>query len=312
MIEESAVRAVFERSMGIRPDESCLIITDTVKEPLARPFLEYGRRIVRECRMEVMEPLKINGEEPPKEVADLMSGYDVQLLITEKSLTHTKARIKASDQGSRIASMPGITEDIINRSLDVDYREMGMISKRLEEVLKHGKRVRVTTGLGTGIDIDIGLGLHPDTGILDKPGMVGNLPAGEVSFAPEGVNGVFVSDASIPGLGKLGSPITFRVLGGKVHDIEGERSGDLEGILDKVGPRAYRIAELGIGTNPKARITGVTLEDEKVLGTCHIALGNNLSYGGTNDVPLHMDCVIKDPTILVDGREIMKKGKPKF
>ena len=51
------------------------------------------------------------------------------------------------------------------------------------------------------------------------------------------------------------------------------------------------------------------LEDEKMLGTVHIALGNNLSFGGDNDVPLHLDGVITRPDIYVDDKKIMEKGK---
>lgn len=79
--------------------------------------------------------------------------------------------------------------------------------------------------------------------------------------------------------------------------------------LDLAGEKAYRVAELGIGLNPKAKIIGLVLEDEKVLGTVHIALGNNLSFGGDNDVPLHLDGVILKPDIYVDGKKIMSRGK---
>ncbi len=312
MVKKSAVRAVLERSLGLKPEESCLIVTDSDKEPLARPFFEFAQKVTKNCHIKVMEPLQENGQEPPAEVAELMMQHDVQVLLTDKSLTHTKARRLANDNGARIASMPGITKDVINRSLDVDYGKMREFSGRLSSTLSCGKRVRVLTEKGTDITMEIGLGLHPDDGALDKPGAFGNLPAGEVSFAPTGANGVFVVDASIPVIGKLDSPLTFRVLGGKVHEVEGNDAPELEAALDKIGPGAYVIAELGIGTNPNAKVTGIVLEDEKVLGTCHIALGNNVSYGGMNDVPIHLDGVIMNPTIELDGNIIMEKGKPRF
>lgn len=312
MAKRSAVRAVLERSLRLDSDESLLVVTDTIKESLARPFYEYGKRICRECRIEVMEPLKENGQEPPKKVADLMASHDAIVMITDKSLTHTMARRKANGNGARIASMPGITKDVINRSLDVDYNELRRSSEKLAKLLRHARTVKVLTEKGTDMTVEMGLGLHPGDGALDKKGSFDNLPAGEVSFAPVGCSGTFIVDASFPGFGKLDSPLTFSVLGGRVHRIEGEKAKELEAKLDRIGPGAYVIAELGIGTNPDARICGIVLEDEKVLGTCHIALGNNVSYGGMNDVPIHLDGVMLDPTIIVDEAIVMEKGKPFF
>ena len=76
----------------------------------------------------------------------------------------------------------------------------------------------------------------------------------------------------------------------------------------EMGPKAFVIAEFAVGLNPHAIITGTILEDEKVLGTVHIALGNNLSYGGTNDVPLHLDGVITRPTLYAGNELLIKDG----
>ena len=80
-------------------------------------------------------------------------------------------------------------------------------------------------------------------------------------------------------------------------------------MLDTVGNNARNIAEFGIGTNDSARLSGVLLEDEKVLGTIHIALGNNSSMGGKIKVPIHLDGVVKKPTVYLDGKLLMEGGK---
>ena len=79
--------------------------------------------------------------------------------------------------------------------------------------------------------------------------------------------------------------------------------------LDAVGKDARNIAEFGIGTNDSAKLSGVLLEDEKVMGTIHIALGNNVSMGGSVNVPIHLDGVVKKPTVWMDGKLLMKDGK---
>jgi len=89
----------------------------------------------------------------------------------------------------------------------------------------------------------------------------------------------------------------------------GEQAKQLNKMLSAVGDKAKAVAELGIGTNPKAKISGNILEDEKVLGTVHVAFGNNISMDGTNDVPIHIDCIIKSPSVYIDGKMIMENGK---
>ena len=309
MISQSAIKAVFENSFKIKNNESCLIITDKIKEPIAREFFNYASKNYSNCHIEVIEPLAENGQEPPEDTADLMLSYDIILLITNKSLSHTKARRAASLKGARIASMPGITEDIINRSLDINYEELKQKTIKLHSSLLNVKRVRVITELGTDITFEVGNRIiKMEGGDLSNKKAFANLPGGEVEFAPINTNGTYIVDASFASLGKLKKPLTLEVSNGSVIKITGERSKELISTLDKVGKKAYLIAELGIGTNQKAKVTGIVLEDEKSLGTCHIALGNNLSYGGSNDIPLHLDGVITKPTIYFDNKKIMNKG----
>ena len=311
MILQNAVRAVFTKSLKLKKNETCLIVADKIKEDLGKAFYQYASCVTPRAKLVVIEPTKEHAVEPPADVAKLMLEYDVQILVTEKSLTHTKARRDATKKGARIATMPSITEEIANRCLDVDYDALKKSSVKLYETLKNARKVRVTTALGTDIHFVIGKSefFGRDGGVFDYPGSYGNLPEGEIAFGPETCEGVYVVDASFPGLGRLKSPLTFRVSKGMAYEITGHNSEKVMERLDKVGPGAYWVAELGIGLNPKAIITGNILEDEKVIGTVHVALGNDLSFGGKNDVPIHLDGIITAPDIYLDGNIIMKKGK---
>jgi leucyl aminopeptidase (aminopeptidase T) len=113
------------------------------------------------------------------------------------------------------------------------------------------------------------------------------------------------------GLGLIkGSKIRIEVKNGFAAGITGGAiAKKLVKMLDSVGKNARNIAEFGIGTNDSAKLSGILLEDEKVLGTVHIALGNNVSMGGKVNVPIHLDGVIKEPTVYLDGKELMKSGK---
>lgn len=311
MIKEDAVKAVFTGSLKLRSQESCLIVTDAIKEPIGRAFYEYAKKITPRTKLIVIEVTEEHGAEPPEDVASQMLEYNVQILVTDKSLTHTRARRDATGKGARIATMPSITEDIANRCLDIDYRALKNESNRLYNILKGAQKVRITTLLGTDITFTVGPRefFGKDGGSFDYPGAFGNLPEGEISFSPMSCEGVYVVDASFPDLGLLTSGLTFKVAGGIVCEITGEQSNKVLQRLDHAGSRAYQVAEVGIGLNPKAKITGNILEDEKVIGTVHIAVGNNLSYGGDNDVSLHLDGVITSPDIYRDGKKLMDKGE---
>lgn len=313
-LNESA-KVVLSRCMKLKSHESCLIITDKNKARIANAFLGEAKKITSKCQIIQIPVGKVNGEEPPKETAEKMKEYDVIIMPVTKSLSWTKAREEATKEGARIASMPSITEDIMKRTLNIAYENLKKKTENLYHRLKGTREIEIKTKAGTDLKLSVEksewLGL--DAGVYDKPGKWGNLPSGEIFCAPiEGsANGIFVVDASMAGVGKLDNPILITVKDGFAVKIEGSSEAKkLKRTLEKVKSRkAYNIAEIGIGTNYKAKVTGNVLEDEKVAGTCHIALGNNALFGGTTDVPIHLDGVMKKPTIKADGKIIIADGE---
>ncbi|MBI4130512.1 aminopeptidase [Candidatus Roizmanbacteria bacterium] len=168
----------------------------------------------------------------------------------------------------------------------------------------------MTSPNGTNLTLDLtGRTAIADTGLYHNPGDFGNLPAGETFIAPvEGKSyGTIVFDGCFADI-ELDAPITITVKNGVATDITGgEAARLLNQRLARVGKKgAYSIAEFGIGTNKTARLGNNLLEVEKVYGTCHIALGNNATFGGEVDVPFHSDGVILQPTIEIDGKVILK------
>ncbi|MCI0658523.1 MAG: aminopeptidase, partial [Acidobacteria bacterium] len=185
-------------------------------------------------------------------------------------------------------------------------------SEHLAKILTRGKVARVVTPAGTDITLSIeGRQAIADTGLLTGRGAFGNLPAGEAFLAPvEGASeGVIVVDGSVGDSGPLTEPVTLVVKKGYVTEVRGSKAEQLKRLLDPHGRDAYSIAELGVGTNDKARIIGNVLEDEKVLGTVHIAVGNNAFMGGTVNVPSHHDAVLRSPDLIIDGVTIMRAGE---
>src|SRR6185503_3564693 len=303
-----AVQIILKRCLGHRDGESVLVVTDPPMEPRARDFLQHAHDLGIDATLITMAARASSGEEPPKAVADALKNSAIAVLLTSRSLSHTTARREACEKhGTRIASMPGVDAARLEMLLDIDYDDLRVRSDELAGLLEKGERVRLTSAGGTDLSLEIrGRTVYRDIGDLTKPGAFGNLPAGEVCLAPvEGsAEGIVCVDGSVAGLGRLKTPITIKFLGGRAVEISDPRLRDL---LQPHGAEAFQLAEFGIGTNPRAGIVGNILEDEKAVGTAHVALGSNSSMGGRIHVPVHIDAILQSARVEVDGRAIDEK-----
>jgi len=283
-----------------------LIVTDTLRLRIAKSLYDTAREMDCDAIMMTMPPRSRHGEEPPRAVAEAMRSVDVVIAPTTMSLTHTSARKHANDAGVRTASMPGVTEQMmIEGGLTANPREVMEHTRRLAETFKGASEIRLTSELGTDISFEVDTSKwNLDVGCCRQKGCSTNLPAGEVYTAPENCRGTVVIDGSMAGLELLKNPIKIRVEEGLAVDVQGDRATEVLKIINPLGDEARTIAELGIGTNPRARMIGVVLEDEKVRGTAHIALGDNSTFGGTVVAGVHLDAIIRKPRVFADGHEI--------
>jgi leucyl aminopeptidase (aminopeptidase T) len=210
--------------------------------------------------------------------------------------------------------MPLFEEHMLTGAMSVDWNGMEKRTVELAERLNGGETVYITTPNGTSIHFSIkGRKVEADTGMLTKRGSFGNLPAGEAFVAPvEGTaRGTLVLDWAP--MRKLENPVTLNVRDGRAVEVQGDEPFALE-LKKKIeeNPLVGNIAELGVGTNDKATRPDNILESEKILGTVHIALGDNSTFGGKVKVPFHQDFIFFRPTVEVekDGkrRGIIKDG----
>jgi leucyl aminopeptidase (aminopeptidase T) len=205
-----------------------------------------------------------------------------------------------------------ITEGMMYRGVMLaDYRKVSRLTQKVSDLLTKSSEAEIATPAGTDLHLNIaGREAHSDTGIFHKPGDFGNLPAGEAFIAP--IEGDAEGRAVIDGrLGGMRGVIKIVVRKGWAKKISGKPSRKIRKMLDEAGPKAYNLAEFGIGTNPKARLFGNPLEDEKVLGTCHVALGDNSTFGGKVRAGIHIDGVLLRPTIKLDDKTLMRDGQLK-
>lgn len=230
------------------------------------------------------------------------SHYDAFIALANFSTTHTLFRRILTDVcGARYASMPLFDEQMFSGPMAVDWQKTWQRTEKVKNILEGTKMLEVFTPQGTHLEIYLnGRDILSDTGDLSKKGSCSNLPAGEVYFAPkEGkTKGKMVIEYSPTT--RLKNPLILHIEKGNLLSIEGDDpfKERLEGVFERM-PLAKNIAELGIGTNDKAKRADNILEAEKILGTVHIAFGDNVSFGGNVSVPFHEDYIQFYPTVVL-------------
>ncbi|MEF8812250.1 MAG: aminopeptidase [Halovenus sp.] len=297
-----------EQCMGLRPGESCLVVTDDEREAIGKALDSVARETTDDVATIRYPPGDQHGAEPPRPVSTAMTGADVVLAPTTKSLSHTTARIEATDAGARMATLPGITDDVFLMGLDADYDRIADECRRLLGQVGDAEEIRVMSPQGTDITFRPGTREWlEDTGINHDPGAFSNLPAGEVFVSPETGDGTVVVDGTMMPHGKLdGDVVEFTVADGAVtHIADDAVRAEVEEAAETAGDGAYNLAELGIGTNVAVTdLVGSVLLDEKAGGTVHIAIGDDHGIGGDVEVPIHLDGILTEPTVYADGEEV--------
>lgn len=309
-LQESA-KAILASSLGVKRGEKLLVVTDPDRHQIAEALFAAGTEIGADSVLTMMSPRETNGQEPPEHVTAAMIAADVIIVPSTHSMTHTQARCRATECGARMATMPGITEDMFREgAITVDYAEVEHRTTEVARVLgAAGEALIVTKKYELRMSVE-GREAIASTGVFREPGTAGNLPSGEAFTAPvEGTaEGELLVDGSIAGIGRLEAPMLLKISEGRLMSADGPKSDRLLQSLAR-SPEGRNVAELGIGTNDKARLTGVTLEDEKIYGTIHVAFGSNDTFGGTVKAGVHLDAVVLHPTLYLDGKLVVDEGK---
>lgn len=307
-----AVENTVKNAILLKPKEKVLIVYDRPKMEIAKIFAKACEKRKGKVSLIEIKGLTETKREPPKSVVKEMKKSGVVLGITSISLTHTQAVRDVIKTGARVATMPGITKKMFP-ALDVNYKKLVKICKKVKKKFASAHCALITTKMGTDISLWFtGRKISMDDGLLDKPGSLHNLPAGETGVAPieSSVDGKIVVDICMVGVEKIKNPITIFVKKGRITKIFGKKEIEkLRKIFRKADKNSKTIAEFSIGTNKKAKLIDKVLNDEKAYGTCHFAFGDNISLGGKNKSNVHLDGVVNKPTIYFDGKMIMENGK---
>lgn len=302
---------------GLKPGEKVLILTDFLKESIARVLASAAMAMGAEPVIMVMPPREVDGQEPPETVAMAFKKADLILTPVAKSVTHTNAVKEAIAGGSRgIMLSAFVPEQLISGGIYVDFEAQRPLCEKVARLLEEARMAKLTTPAGTNLIMDLSNrkgNAHP--GIARKPGQFTTVPNIEASISPvEGkTEGILVGDGSIPyyDIGVLKEPVYMTVKEGKVVDIKGGAQAEtISGMMAaQDDPNVYNIAQLAFGLNPKCVMSGIMLDDEGVYGTAHIGIGTSTLLGGKIKTKMHFDILIWKPTLELDGKVVLKEGE---
>jgi leucyl aminopeptidase (aminopeptidase T) len=309
---ERAVSAVVNDCVRVREGEDVLVVANPATLGLGERLRGEAGRAGADAVLALMAERASHAAEPPAPIAAAMKAADVVLAPTVQSLSHTASRKAASAAGARIATLPGVTEQMLARVMSADMAELKRKGRAVAELLSAADEASITCANGSDLRLGLaGREAIPDAGELGYDGAFGNLPCGEGFIAPvEGTcEGTLIVDGTIAGVGIPAGPVRMEIAGGRLVAASGPEGEKLLELLTTHGVEATTVAEMGIGTNEMAELTGNVLEDEKILGTAHVAFGASAAIGGTIQVPVHLDCVVTRPTVEVGGTAVVREGQ---
>lgn len=314
-VEEVARRVVADY-LGLQPHESFLLVTDaSVATEIVDAIVDAADTLGADPAHVRIAVRGMSGEEPPPAVVGAMAAADVCLCIASRSIYHTNAKGTAQAAGTRgCFNAPAALSAWTAGAMTADFLRIRETAEAVAARLRGAGKIRVTSPAGTDVTVEIGerepRGWY--TGIVREPGQISALPGGEVSFPPlEGTSqGTIVFERVVTDIGPVVEPIRITVERGLAVAIEGgEEAARLRALVDGV-PGATNIGELGIGLNPAARVSDDITESKKRVGTAHFALGDNAGgYGGTVECPLHLDGMVFDATVTIDGIDLVRDGE---
>jgi leucyl aminopeptidase (aminopeptidase T) len=305
-----ALRTLATGCAGVSAGERSLIVTDTAADAA---IVDAMAAVLRTLGADVViassAPADLPGDDPPGAIGAAMHEADVIFELTSVFIGSCQARRDACAAGSRYLTVPGLTWETLRPTgpFAVDFAGLGEHAVRLGEQIDAATEFRLTSPAGTDLRGSFeGRKGRPLWGVANQPGGYAAPPDIEVGASPvEGTaEGRLVIDGSILFLGpdQLAAPVELRFAAGQLVDVTGADAWRLVDALERSGDeRMWSIAEVSIGLNPRSRPGGSALELEGIVGGAHVAVGNNVPYGGSNDARSHIDCVLLEGALALDG-----------
>ena len=309
---------LLDRCLAVRPGEQVLMLTDDGTDPAVVEALVAGIEARKGVAVVSWMPVPaLPGAEPPSSVAAAMLDAGAVIELTSLFIGSSAARRVATQMGVRYLAMPGVRLETFRDDgpLAVDFDVIRSDAEQVGAAWGRAATFRLTTPGGTDLRGSVqgrpGRVLH---GLAREDGDYMAPPDIEAGTAPVETSsgGTVVVDADLlfMGEGPLPSPVVLGFAEGELVTVEGDEAGRLHEMLARCADdRMSNLAEVSMAFNPSGRVCGVAMETESARGTAHIALGNSIAYGGTVDAIAHLDCVMREATLELDGRPVMVAGE---
>jgi leucyl aminopeptidase (aminopeptidase T) len=307
-LDKAAKRAVIQ-SLRVKRGEDFLLVTDRAKLEIAEALAFWAKRAGAETTTYLLTETLRPVTEPTRLLRELAGratclAYVLESRIEEKALRGFL--VKIGRESGRILMMPGLTREMMERLVNIDYVELRRFTRKVIRLLQDAGDILVENPAGTSVRFSVkGRTWVAGTGDISRRGSHGNLPAGECYTAPveDSFNGKIVLSLIDDKMG----PGTMEFKRGRLVDWTGK---GVEAAVRNIGPdeSGRLIGEFGIGTNRGARVVPNMLEAEKAFGTVHFAIGD--SYGlGKNSSRFHYDALVEKVTVRAKGKTIIRSGK---
>jgi leucyl aminopeptidase (aminopeptidase T) len=308
---------LLDQCLGVRQGEQVVLLTDggtddgVVNRLLEAVAARDGIPLVAR-----MPAPHLPGAEPPGAVAAMMLEAGAVIELTSLFIGSSLARRNATGRGVRYLAMPGVRVETFRAGgpLDVDFERLRADAERVGRAWGSAREFRLTSRGGTDLRGSVegrpGRVLH---GMAREPGAYMAPPDIESGTAPvEGTaSGTVVIDGDLlfMGQGPLPDAVALQIEDGRMVGIDGPERARLTSMLERCADeRMANLAEVSVAFNPAGTICSVPMETESARGTAHIALGNSIAYGGEVNAIAHLDCVMRDATLELDGRAVMIEG----
>jgi len=313
------------------PSEKLLILCDEEKLKVGEAFAQGGLENGLWTRLLKLDASSTPRKKVPFQVLEILTGQtpDIYINLLRGIGEETPFRIElihleTRNKRARLGHCPGVTLDMLTEGAlaltEEDHKNMQSFANRLIQTLSDTVKVEISTPHGTSLNLSVkDRPFFTDTKLDWKTLKWMNLPTGEVIVAPveNSLEGTLVCDMAIGGIGPLKKQVKLQVRSGKVEEIVSEDSEivkKLEAVL-KTDEWSSIVGEFAFGINPKARFTREFLEAEKMLGSVHVAFGNNLDMpAGKNPSKNHVDLLMSRPTVRVEKSDgavhtVLEDGK---
>ncbi|MCL5770937.1 MAG: aminopeptidase [Actinobacteria bacterium] len=312
----SCVKNLLSNCLNANDGENLVVVADFPNASIAGLIAATAKEFKLKVSVMLMEKMAKLAENPPEPISYAIQKADIVIFTTVYSLSNSIARINANKAGARIISIPGCSEKLFGReSMDVDFLSLEPLVKKIGKIISVKGIARLTTEQGTNLSMRlIGRKSIDQTCICHEKGSWSPFPLVETAVGPfkYGVNGTLLIDGVIVPYGKIKNPLKVLFRKGRIVDIFGGSDAEkFKSYLQRQDdPNIYQCVELGLGLNPKSKMgDGFFSEDESEYGTVHIGIGQGFTFGLKVRAKTHIDLVIKNPKMEINGRLILSDRK---